>query len=243
MPMSLLKFPAVASTPFSPADCRSIAASISLTVVLPLLPVIAIKGIAKRARQWLASRPSAARVSETTSSLASAPAFRGTWLTIAATAPAASACAANSWPSKRSPRMPTNRSPGRMSRLSVVTRANSAFAPTRRAPSACAALTRSSMASPAWQAPQDLARHFRIVERKPLAADFLIGFVTLSGNEDHVLERRPADGVQDRRCPVCFDRVVRVHPGKDFVDDRAGVLGPWIVAGNHHAISKTGRYF
>ncbi len=67
MPMSLLKLPSVASTlSLAPSNwARRIAAHISLTVVLPLLPVMPSRGIAKRPRQAAASWPSASRVSFT----------------------------------------------------------------------------------------------------------------------------------------------------------------------------------
>ena len=65
MPMSLFRLPVVASTPDSPVTWRRMDASISFTVVLPLLPVTAISGTVKRVRQKAASRPSASRVSST----------------------------------------------------------------------------------------------------------------------------------------------------------------------------------
>jgi hypothetical protein len=69
-PMSLLRLPRVASTASAlPPKCaRRIAAHISLTVVLPLLPVMPSSGIGKRARQAAASWPSARRVSFTATS-------------------------------------------------------------------------------------------------------------------------------------------------------------------------------
>ena len=60
--MSLFRLPSVASVGPTP---RRTAAVISLTVVLPLLPVTPTRGIRKRPRQWAASRPRASRVSTT----------------------------------------------------------------------------------------------------------------------------------------------------------------------------------
>ena len=60
-PIALLRLPSVASTRASPKCARRIAASISLTVVLPLLPTTTMTGIANRARQCAASAPSAAQ--------------------------------------------------------------------------------------------------------------------------------------------------------------------------------------
>ena len=65
--MSLLRLPSVASTSSRPPQRTArMVASISFTVVLPLLPVIAATGSVKRPRQEAASRPSAASVSFTT---------------------------------------------------------------------------------------------------------------------------------------------------------------------------------
>src|SRR5260221_670688 len=57
MPMSLLRLPSVASTAARvPTWAARTAEIISFTVVLPLLPVSATSGSAKRARQWAAPR-------------------------------------------------------------------------------------------------------------------------------------------------------------------------------------------
>ena len=58
--MSVFRLPRVASDPASPACARRIEASISLVVVLPFEPVIAISAGAKRSRQCRPRRPSAA---------------------------------------------------------------------------------------------------------------------------------------------------------------------------------------
>ena len=54
--MSLLRLPGVAATAASPAAARKIAAIISFTVVLPLLPVTATTGMSKRLRQNVGER-------------------------------------------------------------------------------------------------------------------------------------------------------------------------------------------
>src|SRR5882672_9661225 len=86
--MSLLRFPSFASVCGSPKCARRIAAIISLTVVLPLEPVTATKGMSKRPRQCAASRPSARRVSFTTTNGNSRPLVPapGSSVTIAAAA-------------------------------------------------------------------------------------------------------------------------------------------------------------
>ena len=66
MPMSLFKLPCVAKTFESlPAATFKIAANISLTVVLPLLPVIATIGALIFLRQYAAKSPNAKRASFT----------------------------------------------------------------------------------------------------------------------------------------------------------------------------------
>ncbi len=121
MPMSLLRLPSVASTAARvPTWAARTAEIISFTVVLPLLPVSATSGSAKRARQWAARRPSAMRVSATTTCGSGVPGAM--WREVsAAAAPRRNASSTYSLPSKRSPRSATNRSPAFTARLSVVT--------------------------------------------------------------------------------------------------------------------------
>ena len=112
--MSLLKFPAVehgeiGSKPsIGAAWARRIAAHISLTVVLPLLPVMPISGNTNLLRQCAASLPNASRVSSaiTEQGAGASPVCESAKLrsTSAATAPPAATAARKSWPSKRSPR-------------------------------------------------------------------------------------------------------------------------------------------
>jgi len=120
-PMSLLKLPWVASDAPAFQACR-MAASICVTVVLPLEPATAISGSVKRARQALARAPSAALVSPTSSPLRPAAASPAPGWQMAATAPLACAWARNWLASKCSPLRATNRSPGCRLRVSVCTR-------------------------------------------------------------------------------------------------------------------------
>jgi len=83
--MSLLKLPWVENAA-SPRQALSTEASICVTVVLPLLPVTAIRGSGKRARQAAASAPSAALLSFTCRP--GRPASTRPRSAIAATAPA-----------------------------------------------------------------------------------------------------------------------------------------------------------
>ena len=88
-PMSLLKLPCVANAA-SPCQARKIDAIICVTVVLPLLPVTATSGIAKRRRQRGGEVAERGRVSATSGR--AAPASSRPRSASAATAPAALAC-------------------------------------------------------------------------------------------------------------------------------------------------------
>ncbi len=113
--MWLLRLPRVASV--VPARSR-MAAVISLTVVLPLLPATPTTGIEKRARQAPAELLSAVWVSATTI-CASADATGVS--TTAPAAPALAAAATKSFALKRGPRSATNNSPVFSVRVSVDT--------------------------------------------------------------------------------------------------------------------------
>ena len=117
----------VASTAPSPKCARRIAASISLTVVLPLLPTTTDErqrepraASARRARR--APRSGSATATRSPASVRA----RASSATSAATAPRASAAATKSWPSKRSPLSATKRSPGASVRRVGASRARSA---------------------------------------------------------------------------------------------------------------------
>ena len=118
--MSLLKLPWVASAA-SPFQARRIDAIICVTVVLPLLPVTAIKAGVNRPLHALASAPRARLASGTTSPGMPDPASSGSapGSQMAAAAPFSAACARNAPPSNVSPRSATNRSPGSNVRVSV----------------------------------------------------------------------------------------------------------------------------
>ena len=116
-PMWLFKFPCVARQ--GPTRVR-IAAIISFTVVLPLLPATAISGRLKFVRHFVARRCSAASVSATSICGSLRGRNRGT---IAPAAPASAAAATNPAPSKFGPRSATNKAPACSVRLSVDTAA------------------------------------------------------------------------------------------------------------------------
>ncbi len=95
--------------------------SASLVPVLPTLPVTATMAADVRARAARPSASSATCVSATSTSGASTARPWGWRLTTAAAAPALSAAATKSWPSKWGPLSATNRSPGATVRLSIDT--------------------------------------------------------------------------------------------------------------------------
>jgi hypothetical protein len=150
-PMSLLKLPWVAKAP-SPTQARRMLAIICVTVVLPLLPVTAIKGRLLRARQAPASCIKAWRVSATTR-----PGICSACSDTAATAPAACACGKKLCASKRSPFKATKRSPGCKLRVSVCTRPK----PSAASPTNSQARSRSRKASAASPRVQFTGRPFR----------------------------------------------------------------------------------
>src|SRR5471030_22375 len=138
----IVEIPAVASRALSPTAAARIDAIISLTVVLPLLPVTAISGIVKRLRQPWANAPSATRVSLTL--IAGTLKSSGVRVTNAAAMPRCATCGRKVWASKRSPLIAMNRSPGPAVRLSVDTRSNATFSsPITIAPGICNAASRS----------------------------------------------------------------------------------------------------
>ena len=106
----------------APQCARRIAASISLTVVLPLLPASDDQRQRRSARASARRARRAPRACRRPRSAVPASAPARVARRSAAAAPRASACATKSWPSKRSPVSATNRSPGASARVSVVTR-------------------------------------------------------------------------------------------------------------------------
>src|SRR6185503_6557079 len=103
---------------------------------------------------------------------------------MAAAARADAAALRNPWPSKRSPRSATNKSPSRRLRLSVETPVNSASSPLARPPSAAAASA--SRIICLFPLHQRRARLFLVGKMGALAGDLLVVLVSLAGNEDHV---------------------------------------------------------
>ena len=125
-PMSLLKLPAVAST----FPCvRSMAASISLTVVLPLLPVIAMVFGCTLAFTAAPSKPNAWRVFCTTICGTCSAGNSTLRSTSNALAPLATASATKSWASKLSPCKAINKQPSGRLRVSVLTSVIVQFSP------------------------------------------------------------------------------------------------------------------
>ncbi len=97
---------------------RSAAASISLVLVLPLVPVMATTGPVIASRRARASAPKARNGVGHLEQIETR--HRGVPLrTTAATAPAAAAAARKSWASNRSPASATNSAPAAMARVSV----------------------------------------------------------------------------------------------------------------------------
>ena len=142
-PMWLLKFPRLRITRYRAARNSAVT---SFVVVFPALPVIATTFAPDSRRTACASACSAAVVSSTsmTTGAADVPPGRRRGARCRATslapvprgtttppAPAASAAAANSAPSNRSPRIATNSSPAPSVRVSIETPANSRAAISR----------------------------------------------------------------------------------------------------------------
>ena len=108
----------LASAAWTRPSGASAAAAMSLVEVLPTEPVIASTRARVRARAARPNASSAGTTSATSSSGASGGTPSGMRLTSAAAAPLSSACATKSWPSRAS-FSATNRSPGRMVRVSM----------------------------------------------------------------------------------------------------------------------------
>ncbi len=150
-PISLFRLPCVARRACSPTAAARIDAIISLTVVLPLLPVTPMTGRVNPVRQACAMRPSATSVSGTTIAGSVQPA--GSVDTTTAATSRAATWSRKSWASNDSPRNATNSAPASTLRLSVDTPPKATSAPTRRAPgmaaTSCASVPRIN-ASSTW---------------------------------------------------------------------------------------------
>ena len=134
-PISLLRLPGLATTEAKRPRIESVS---SLTLVLPLLPVMATTDCATRAACSVrASEPSASTVSPTTTWGSGASTTRDT---SAAAAPLAAAAATCAWPSKFSPAIATNSGAptGASVRLSLTTASTTTSSPCRRPLQACA---------------------------------------------------------------------------------------------------------
>ena len=124
MPISVFRFPSVASTRYF---SDRTAAKRSLVVVFPLLPVTATTGPQKCLRSQEARASRALSVSSTAMAVTpsgSSIAPRCERSTRTAGAPLRTASPINRWASKRSPMMGTKSSPGCKVRLSVETPQN-----------------------------------------------------------------------------------------------------------------------
>ena len=183
-PIALLRLPRVASTFAAPKCARRIDASISLTVVLPLLPAMTITGIPNRPSPVRRQRAERRERIGDGDQVAGQRARRDPRRPRAATAPRSNAAATKSWPSKRSPASATKRSPGASARVSVVTRSKRTLAPTAWPGDGAGggrgvhhpALHRASAAA-ATSASEKCAR---------VAVRFLIILVALAGDEHDV---------------------------------------------------------
>ena len=167
----------------------------------------------------------------------------GVAVTTAPAAPAASASATNSWPSNRSPRIATNRSPAASVRESIDDpldrRRPVARAPPR--PPVAAAISAAVSASgstrydtrePAAAARQRGARHLDVVERQRPIADDLVLLVPLAGDEHEIAGPRLADRRSIAALPI-DDREVRrrLRPGWPFGATRsAGMTMPRLIS-------------
>ena len=194
----------------SPAAWRRIAASISLTVVLPLLPVIATRRDANRARQYAASLPRASAESSTSiSSRASGGPDPVSHRLHHRRGRAGLQAPGRHTPGRRSARRGCRRTgrPACTSRLSVVTRMNLRIGSDMPGADCerCSGEVKHDAALPAAAAAVSRATS-RIIERQPPAADFLIGLVAFAGNQR---PRRPARPIAApctiARCTIGFD--------------------------------------
>ena len=166
-PISLLRLPRVAMQCAAPTPSVRIAAIISFTVVLPLLPVTPMTGSAKPRRQPLAICPSATRVSGTSSSGRFTPArFAGSVarsMTRAAT-PCLATSARKAWASNVSPFSAMKRLPVVAARLSVLTPSNPTSAVMRALATQsrhCCSVARIRPGLSWWHARPAPARHDR----------------------------------------------------------------------------------
>src|SRR4051812_1948828 len=191
-------------------------------------------------RQLVASRCRLTSGSSLTSTTPSPPPPACSSVTSAPHAPAASAWAAKRPPSSRSPRRPTNRSPGPASRESTIARRGPPFAvapPASRAPAAAATCSGDQPCT------QRLPRHRRVVERDLVPAGELLALlVPLAGDDHDVAVGGQADRLRDRRLAVDLAaHVVALDAGEDLVEDRLGVLRARVVAGHDDLVGELRR--
>ena len=190
-------------------------AIISLTVVLPLLPVTATNGILNRPRQYAASCPNPSRVFSTR--------IRGIpqlgrfgckpMAYHAATAPFSFTSAIKSCPSNLSPTNAMNRSPRPTVRLSVLTPVKVSILTrpfTLHARAASRTRHHGYAGSPRHERP---ASYLTVTERELLTIYFLIRFMPLSCYYDHITFARTLDCAENRRRPIFLDMMVgRLRP-------------------------------
>ena len=162
--------------------------------------------------------------------------------TSAARRRSACACARKSWPSKRSPRSATNRSPRRRLRVSVVTR-DEATPPRRRRepPTSARGGRRVHHASPPARKRMP-RRTAAIGERQALAVDFLVVLVALAGDQHDVARARACERTLDRRRAVELDRPVgrrsTAMPATIASMIAARILAARVVAGDDDAVGE-----
>ena len=236
--MWLLRLPRVASV--VPARSR-MAAVISLTVVLPLLPATPTTGIENRARQAAAELLSAAWVSATTI-CASGDATGVS--TTAPAAPALAAAATKSLALKRGPRSATNSSPA-LQRARVGGHAGvGAIGALERAAAGLREIgQRAAHAAPPARDRQRVRDHLLVAERPALAAVDLVVLVALARDQHHVGRLRIGERIADGARAIELDakRLAGGNARGDVRGDALRRLGARIVVGDHDVVGELGR--
>src|SRR5437763_16352090 len=81
---------------------------------------------------------------------------------------------------------------------------------------------------------------FAVVEMDDPVTDDLIALVPFAGDDDDVVVRSLADAAGDGFATVGQARVIAraAHAALDVVEDRFGLLAPWVVAGQDDAVRQ-----
>src|SRR3954471_6798415 len=239
-PMSVLRFWRVATVR---RWGRSMPNRMSLVDVLPVDPVMPITFALSARRQAVESAWSARSGSSAASSTpgwAHRAASACSGATSTPHAPAASACAANLPPSTFSPGRPTNSSPARTSRESIVARAGPpecGAGATSRAPAA------SATCSGDQSRMQCLAGDLDVVERHLHAVGELLALlVALAGDQHDLARLRQADRVVDRLATIDDRRRAAGGALQDLGDDRLGGLRARVVGRHDRHVGALGGH-